>query len=134
MQILIKVLVMSDKVQPNPNEASTHDAQLTAQQIVSGEKKAPNVDFEADYAAAQQFSVSEIDRTDEGRTAAEAATAPKYQIPEPEETKTEVKPTGNPDDYLDMAKEIGASRTEAVTSISDDLVEQALQIDQVSEK
>jgi hypothetical protein len=37
--ILIKVLVMSDKVQPNPNEASTHDAQLTAEQIASGEKK-----------------------------------------------------------------------------------------------
>jgi hypothetical protein len=33
-----------------------------------------------------------------------------------------------------MAKEIGASRTEAVTSISDDLVEQALQKDQASEK
>mgnify|MGYP000662731196 CR=1 FL=1 len=71
---------------------------------------------------------------DEGRTAAETASAPQYQIPEPEETKTEVQPTGNPDDYLDMAKEIGASRTEAVTSISDDLVEQALQKDQASEK
>lgn len=82
----IKVLIMSDKVQPNPNEATTHDAQLAAEQIVSGQEKAPKVDFEADYAAAQQFSVSEIDRTDEGKTAAEAATAPKYEIPEPEKT------------------------------------------------
>lgn len=66
--------------------------------------------------------MSEVDRTDEGRTAAETATAPQYEIPdeipEPEETKTEVESTGNPDDYLDMAKEMGASRTEAVTSIS----------------
>jgi hypothetical protein len=39
MLILIKVLVMSDKVESNPNEASTHDAQLAAEQIASGEKK-----------------------------------------------------------------------------------------------
>ncbi len=58
------------------------------------------VDFEADYTVAQQFSVSEIDRTDEGKIAAEAATAPKYEIPEPKETKTEVQLTGNPDDCL----------------------------------
>jgi hypothetical protein len=118
---------MPNQVQPNSNQASTHDAQLAAEQIASGEEKTPKVDFEADYAAAQQFSVSEIDRTDEGKTAAEAATAPKYEIPEPEETKTEAQPTGNPDDYIEMAKEIGASRTEAVTTVSDDLVKQALQ-------
>ncbi|MBD2292276.1 hypothetical protein H6G06_01950 [Anabaena sphaerica FACHB-251] len=117
---------MSDKVKPNPNQATTHDAKLAAEQIVNGEEKAPKVDFEADYAAAQQFSVSEIDRTDEGSAAAEAATAPKYDIPEPEETQTQAQSTGNPDDYVEMAKEIGASRDEAVTSISDDLVKKAL--------
>jgi hypothetical protein len=118
---------MPDQVQPNNNQASTHDAQLAAEQIASGEEKTPKVDFEADYAAAQQFNVSEIDRTDEGKTAAEIATAPKYEISTPEETKTQTQPTSNPDDYLEMAKDIGASRTEAVTTVSDDLVKQALQ-------
>ncbi|WP_016950167.1 hypothetical protein [Anabaena sp. PCC 7108] len=118
---------MSDKVQPNPSEAPTHDAQLAAEQIASGEKKVPKVNFEADYAAAQQFSVSEIDRTGEGKIAAEAVTAPKYEIPDQEETKTETQSTGNPDDYVEMADKIGASRIEAVTSVSDDLVQQALQ-------
>ncbi|WP_071189642.1 hypothetical protein [Trichormus sp. NMC-1] len=125
---------MSDKVQPNPSEAPTHDAQLAAEQIVSGEKKAPKVDFEADYASAQQFSVSEIDRTGEGKTAAETATAPKYEIPEQEETKTETQSTGNPDDYVEMAKEIGASKIEAVTIVSDDLVQQALQKGEAAKK
>ncbi|MFM2062777.1 MAG: hypothetical protein RLZZ507_2447 [Cyanobacteriota bacterium] len=125
---------MPDKVQPNLNETSTHDAQLAAEQIVKGEEKAPKVDFEADYAAAQQFSVSEIDRTGEGKTAAEAATAPKYEIPKPEATQTEGQSTGNPDDYVEMAKEIGASRDEAVTNVSDDLVQQALQKSQASQK
>ncbi|AFZ25563.1 hypothetical protein Cylst_3413 [Cylindrospermum stagnale PCC 7417] len=125
---------MSDVVKPNINEAPTHDAQLAAEQIVSGEEKAPKVDFEADYAAAQQFSVSEIDRTEAGAAAAEAATAPKYEITEPEETKTVAQPTGNPDDYAEMAKEVGGSRDEAVTSVSDDLVQKALKKGQAAKK
>ncbi|AFZ58175.1 hypothetical protein H6G54_15360 [Anabaena cylindrica FACHB-243] len=125
---------MSDKVQPNPDQAPTHDAQLAAEQIANGEEKAPKVDFEADYAAAQQFSVSEIDRTGEGKIAAEAATAPKYEVSESEETKTEAQPTGNPDDYVEMAKEIGASRTEAVTSVSDDLIQQAFKKGEAARK
>lgn len=116
---------MSEKVKPNPKEAPTHDAQLAAENIVSGEEKAPKVDFEADYAAAQQFSVSEIDSTDAGVAA--AATAPKFEIPQPEETKTEAQPTGNPDDYREIAQEIGNSRTQAVTNVSDDLVQKALE-------
>jgi hypothetical protein len=107
---------MPDKVQFNSNGGAPDDAQ-----------KAPQVDFEADYAAAQQFNVSDIDRTNEGKIAAEAATAPKYKIPQPEETQIEAQPTANPDDYIDMANEIGASRNDAVTSINDDLVKQALQ-------
>lgn len=117
---------MSEKIKPNPNEAPTHDAQLAAENIVSGEEKAPKVDFEADYAAAQQFSISEIDRTEAGAAAAAAATAPKFEISQPEETETKAQPTGNPDDYKEMAQEIGNSRTEAVTNVSDDLVQKAL--------
>lgn len=125
---------MSDKIQPNPSEAPTHDAQLAAEQIASGEEKAPKVDFEADYAAAQQFSVSEIDRTEEGKIAAEAATAPKYEVSESQDIKTEPQATGTPDDYVEMAKEIGASRTEGVTSVSDDLLQLALQKGEAAKK
>lgn len=116
---------MSEKVKPNPNEAPTHDAQLAAENIASGEEKAPKVDFEADYAAAQQFSVSEIDRTGEGAAAAQAATAPQQEIPKAEEVKTEAQPTGNPQEYAEIAKEIGNTQ-EAVSNVSDDLVQQAL--------
>ncbi|MEH2053255.1 hypothetical protein [Nostoc sp.] len=118
---------MPDEVKPNLNESPTHDSQLAAESIASGNEKAPTVDFDADYAAAQQFSVSEVDRTGKGEAAAEAATAPKYQTSKPQETKTEAQSTGNPDDYAELAKEVGNSKTEGVTNVSDDLVKQALE-------
>ncbi|MEH2235510.1 hypothetical protein [Nostoc sp.] len=116
-----------EEVKPNLNEASTQDAQLAADSIASGEEKAPTVNFDADYATAQQFSVSEVDRTGKGAAAAEAATAPKYQTSKPQETKTQTQSTGNPDDFLELAKEVGNSPTEGVTNVSDDLVQQALE-------
>ncbi len=118
---------MPDEVKPNLNEATTHEAQLAAENIASGEEKAPKVDFDADYAAAQQFSVSEVDRTGGGAAAAEAATAPEYKTSKPEETKTQSQSTGNPDDFLELAKEVGNSPTQGVTNVSDDLIEQALE-------
>ncbi|MBN3908940.1 MAG: hypothetical protein HWQ35_21010 [Nostoc sp. NMS1] len=119
---------MSDEVKPNVNEAPTHDAQLAAESIASGEEKAPKVDFDADYAAAQKFSVSEIDRTGEGAAAAEAATAPQYKTSKPEETKTfQAQSTGNPDDFMELAKEVGNSKTEGVGNVSDELLQQALE-------
>jgi hypothetical protein len=114
---------MTDEVKPNVAAAPTHDAQLAAENIASGEEKAPKVDFDADYEAAQQFSVSDIDRTQEGAAAAEAATAPKFDIPEAEET-------GNPSDYLEMAKEVGGSENEAVSNVSDDLLQKAFDMGQ----
>ncbi|AVH65858.1 hypothetical protein CDG77_12465 [Nostoc sp. 'Peltigera membranacea cyanobiont' 213] len=116
-----------DEVKPNLNETSTHDAQLAADSIASGEEEAPKVNFDDDYAAAQKFSVSEVDRTGKGAAAAEAATAPKYQTSTPQETKTQTQSTGNPDDYVELAKEVGNSNTEGVASVSDELVEQALE-------
>lgn len=119
---------MADKeVKPNLNEASTQDAQLAAESIASGEEKAPTVDFDADYAAAQKFSVSEVDRTGKGGAAAESATAPKYQTSKPQETKPQTQSTGNPDDFLESAKEVGNSQTGDATNVSDDLVKQALE-------
>ncbi|HIK04921.1 MAG TPA: hypothetical protein IGS40_09420 [Trichormus sp. M33_DOE_039] len=55
---------MTDEVKPNPNEATTHEAQLVAESIASGEAKAPRVDFDADYAAAQQLSEGVAVETD----------------------------------------------------------------------
>ncbi|MDZ8104279.1 MAG: hypothetical protein RM338_01455 [Nostoc sp. DedQUE12a] len=119
---------MPDEIKPNVNEAPTHDAQLAAENIASGEEKAPTVDFDADYAAAQQFSVSEVDRTGQGAAAAEAATAPQQKVPQAKETTTQSsQSTGNPDDYTELAKEVGNSKTEGVTSIDDDLIEKALE-------
>ncbi|MHC5676024.1 hypothetical protein [Nostoc sp.] len=118
---------MPDEVKPNLNEATTHEAQLAAESIASGEEKAPKVDFDADYAAAQQFSVSEVDRTGKGAAVAEAATAPQYKTSKPEETKTQSQSTGNPDEYLELAKEVGNSSTQGVTNVSDDLIKQALE-------
>ncbi len=75
---------MSEEIKPDPSQALTQEGQLAAENIASGVEKAPTVDIEGDYEASKQFSVSEIDRTGEGAAAAEAATAPKFQVSNPE--------------------------------------------------
>lgn len=117
---------MPEEIKPNVSQAPTEDARLAAENIASGEEKAPSVDMEADYQAAEEFSVSDVDRAGEGAKAAEQATAPEYQMPEAQETKTKAQPTGNPEDYQEMAKDVGGSTDQGVTSVSDDLVQQAL--------
>ncbi|MDM9381558.1 hypothetical protein QUB80_12690 [Chlorogloeopsis sp. ULAP01] len=117
---------MPEEIKPNVSQAPTEDARLAAENIASGEEKAPKVDMEADYQAAQKLSVSEIDRTSEGAKAAEEATAPEYQMPEAQEIKTEAQPTGDPADYQAMAKDTSGSTDQAVTSVDDDLLKQAL--------
>jgi hypothetical protein len=97
---------MTDEIKPDPKQAPTQDAQLAAENMTTGKEAAPSVDFDADYEASQKFSVSDIDRTQEGAKAAQAATAPDLQVPKPEETKIESKSTGNPDDYMEMAKDL----------------------------
>lgn len=103
---------MPEEVKPNPNETSTQDAQLAAEQIATGVEKAPTVDVDADYAAAQQFSVSEIDRQGGGAMAAEKVTQPEYQVSDSEESKTTAQPTGDPADYMDMAKDANSPSKE----------------------
>lgn len=98
---------MPDEIKPDPKQAPTQDAQLAAENMTTGQEKAPTVDVEGDYEASKQYSVSDIDRTAEGEKAAEAATAPKLQVPQPEEKETAAPQTGNPDDYLEMAKDVG---------------------------
>jgi hypothetical protein len=116
---------MPEEIKPNQSQAPTHDAQLAADNIASGEEKTPTVDMEADYQAAQRLSVSEIDRTGEGAKAAQEATAPKQEVSEPQQTTTQAQPTGNPSDYVDMAKDVAGSRNQGGTNVTDDLVEKA---------
>lgn len=116
---------MSDEVKVNPNEVLTQDAQLLADNIAAGVEKAPQVDFDADYEAAKQMSVSEIDKTGEGAKAAEEALAPDFEVPKPEEKETEAVATGNPSDYMDMASDV-VEGNEGVGNVSDDLMKKAI--------
>lgn len=121
---------MTDEVNPDPKQATTQEAELAAENMASGVEEKPEVDFDADYDAAQQFSVSDVDRSGGGAAAAEAVTAPDFQVSKPQETKTAAQETGNPSDYLDMAKEVAEDddfQTEAGTgNVSDDLIDKAL--------
>ena len=116
---------MPDEVKPNQTQDQPQDAQLTAESIASDTEPAAVIDVEEDYEAAQQFSVSEIDRTGAGAQAAEAATASDFKMSEKEETRTEAESTGDPDDYMEMAAD-ATSTTEGVTNVSDDLIKKAL--------
>ncbi len=41
--------------------------------------------------------------------------------------KLKLQSTGNPDDFAEVASEVGGSKTEGVTNVSDDLVKKALE-------
>lgn len=88
------------------DQTQSFDAQQMVEDIKEGEQKAPSVDVDADYEAAKAFSVSEIDATEEGAAAAEAATSNQFEVSTPQATETEAQPTGDPSDYLEMAKEV----------------------------
>lgn len=118
---------MPEEIKPDINAAPTQDAQLAAEEILTGDRPAPGIDVEADYEASKAFSVSEIDRTEAGAEAAAAATAPQQEMPQVEETRTVAEPTGDPSDYRDMAKDVNQSPTNAVTSVDDDLLQKALE-------
>lgn len=97
---------MTEEVKPNPTEATTHDAQLAAENMAAGEEEVQKVDLDADYEASKAFSVSEVDRKGGGTEAAEAATAPNMKVPEATEMKSSPDTTGNPADYIQMAHDV----------------------------
>lgn len=116
---------MSEVSSQLPN-SQTFDAQQIAENVEAGEQKLPQVDVSADYEASKEFSVSDIDRTEAGAEAAAAATAPKFEMSTPQETNLPAQSTGNPDDFLSMAKEI---KSESVPGeVTDDLVQKALEM------
>ncbi len=98
---------MPDEVKPNPDQVDDiHEAQLAAERMASGEEKVQSVDVDADYEASKEYSVSNIDKSGAGAEAAATATASKFEVPEGDDMKSSPNTTGNPDDYLEMAKDV----------------------------
>ena len=116
----------------NLNSLENHDAKLAQEAIAMGEEKAQKVDVEADYAAAQQFSVSEIDRAGEGAKAAEEATGHQFELSQPETTTIVAESTSDPADYAEMAKDVSPASLGAA-NVTDDLVKKALDMGRPSE-
>ncbi|GAC1477313.1 MAG: hypothetical protein NVS2B14_18970 [Chamaesiphon sp.] len=52
----------TEEIKPDPQQATTQDAKLAAEQMSAGEEKAPTVDIEGDYEASKQYSVSDVDK------------------------------------------------------------------------
>lgn len=109
-----------------------HDAQLAQEAISEGDEKTADVNVAADYEASKEFSVSSIDKTGEGEAAAAAATAHQRDMPAAESSQTVAQPTGKPEDYVGMAKEVGHAPA-GKSEVSDDLVEHAIEMSQPAE-
>lgn len=94
------------------------DAELLKEEIASGQGNANKVDVNADYERSKEFDVAEIDRTGEGEKAAAAATAPEVKHSSfgsfaggtELTSQSGQSETGNPEDFLEMAKEINRSQ------------------------
>ncbi|MBD2082111.1 hypothetical protein [Leptolyngbya sp. FACHB-17] len=110
----------------------SQDAQQVSEAIAAGDRPAPQVDVSADYEAAQEFSTSSIDQTGEGEKAAEAATAHQFEVHSADETHLtpdalSSEPTGDPDLYRDMAKDVTHS-SGATGNVDDDLMKKAIEL------
>ncbi len=118
---------MTDEIKPDSKQALTQDGQLAAESMIEGKEQTPAIDVDADYAAAQQFSVSDIDRTSEGAQAAKEATANQFETTTQAETNSsEAVSTGDPIDYMAMAKDVG-SGAGAAGNVDDDLIQKAFE-------
>lgn len=106
--------------------SESYDAQQAVEEIAEGERKAPDANVEADYEASKQFSISDIDRTDEGAAAAKAVTSPQLEVSAPDTSTLTADSTGNPDDYKTIASDL-SSNTSSAGNVSNDLVQKALE-------
>ncbi len=118
---------MNEEIKANLSQAVTHEGQLAAENMATGVEEVPNVDIEGDYEASKAYSVSDVDRSSAGEVAAESATASNFEISQPEETTTQAQPTGNPNEFLDMAKNVN-SRAGGGNASSDDLIDKAIEM------
>ncbi len=57
---------MSEEVKPDPKQTDVQEAELAAQNMVEGKEKVPEVDFDADYEASKEYSVSDVDKSESG--------------------------------------------------------------------
>lgn len=119
---------MSD-LKPDPNQVQTQDAQRLAEEIAAGDRPPIKVDVAADYEASKEFSMSEIDKAGKGAELAEAATAPQFEVPKPEETELKTEPTGDPSDFKAMAADVNP-HAESTGNVDDDLVKKAIDLGQ----
>jgi len=90
-------MAMSDLDATDPT-TTNYDAQQLVEEIAAGEEKAPNVDADADYERSKQFDVAEIDRKGQTNTGAPQSTVSS--------TDASTIATGNPADFLEMAKQV----------------------------
>lgn len=117
-------------------ENQTHDAQLAAEEVASGDRPEPKINVSADYEAAQEFSTSSIDGTEAGKEAAEEATAPQFEVHRPEEVEistSTLDSTGDPNDFKDLAKEVNPMSGTA-GNVDDDLVKKAIELGKPGDK
>jgi hypothetical protein len=105
----------------NTNSSQTYDDKQLIEEIALGEQKSPKVNIDADYEASKAYS--------SGVSAEEAAalTAPKLEIPEPDQVELLPEATGDPSQFLAMARDLPTPR--GTGNISDELVKKALNID-----
>jgi hypothetical protein len=106
--------------------AENQDAQLTAEGIETGVQDVADVNVGDDYAASKQYSENPHLGTKAGEQEIAAATAHQFEIPQPDETMHQVEPTGNPDDFREMAKEMSSTSSEG-GNVTDDLLQKALE-------
>ncbi|MBW4694019.1 MAG: hypothetical protein KME27_19920 [Lyngbya sp. HA4199-MV5] len=114
------------EVAGNINTSENYDAQQMVEEVKEGDRKVPEANVDADYEASKQFSVSTIDRTEEGAAAAEAATSPDLKVPSVEKSTLPAATTGSPDDYKEMATDANPN-AQAGRNVSDDVVQKALE-------
>jgi hypothetical protein len=107
----------------NINSSQTYDDKQLIEDIALGEKKSPKVNIDADYEASKAYS--------SGLSAeeAEALTAPMLEIPEPDLVELHTESSGDPSEFLAMARELPATSSSGSGNISDEIVKKALNIE-----
>ena len=117
---------MTEIVNTQSINSQTFDAQQINENVEAGAQQLPTVDVSADYEASKEFSVSEIDRTGAGAQAAAAATAPKFDIPAPQEIAKPADSSGKSDDFRSVAQEVNPASTP--DNVTDDLIDKAIDL------
>jgi hypothetical protein len=90
----------SQAPEPQTPESQSFDAELILEEIATGEQEAPQVDFDQDYEASKQFDASTS--PDQANQTSKFDKSASASPTDSEESLV----TGNPGDFLEMAKEI----------------------------